>query len=71
MLCNDPHEFTSICNHNLIFAFNVNLNLFLTDEFDHHYHLDESTAELRYAASHLGLYCLLMSHKKDVRLIQA
>ena len=73
-------------------------NPYLTNEFSHHYHNDESTFTFkgirsdflnfihffsmkilsanriapdgtsRSAASHLGLFCLPMSHKKDTRL---
>ena len=75
----------------------LQFNLYLTNGFSHHYHLDQSTFIVRgarsdflflfhflmkffqanriapdwtprSAASHLGLCCLPMSHKRDARL---
>ena len=53
------------------------INPYLTNEFSHHYQSDESTFILgvlgviftpHSAASHLGLFCLPISHKRDARL---
>ena len=45
------------------------VNPYLTNGFSHQYHLDGPIFICRHStASHLGLFCLPMSHKRDDRL---